>query len=181
MKLDLVSIAWTWGALHGLAAFALGWKPESTRKLLLAFPRSAMAGRVLTGIDLFWVAWIVFHASLGRFDALKPALYILTPVSYVLITIFMDELLSGRALGGLLLLLADPILDAIRWHDSPLRLLVTTLTYVMIVVGMTLVLSPYYFRRWVLAFAGSDGRGRWTGCACAVLAAALIVVGLSVH
>jgi uncharacterized protein YjeT (DUF2065 family) len=106
--------------------------------------------------------------------------YLVAPLAFVLIVLFMDELLAARAFGGVLLLLGDPILDAIRWHDSPLRLVITSLTYVMVVAGMALVLSPYYFRTWAHAFAGSDGRCRLTGLASCLLGAGLVALGFAV-
>lgn len=178
MNLNLLTIACGGGALTVLAGLAGLLAPAPVRAGLNRFPRHAGAGRLLAGLALVWVAWIVLHAQLGRFAWLKPGVYVLAPVSFALMVLFMDELLAVRALGGVLLLLGDPILDAIRWHDSPWRLVVTTLTYIMVTAGMMLVLSPYYFRTWAGALAGSPARCRLTGAALCLLGVALIVLGL---
>ena len=85
------------------------------------FSRNIPAAWILTALDVAWVAWIVFHASLGWFDPLKPALYILAPMSFLAMVFFMDELLAPRALGGLLLLLANPVLNSARWLETEWR------------------------------------------------------------
>jgi len=46
----------------------------------------------------------------------KPILWALAPLCYVLTVCFVEELLAARALGGILLLAAAPVLDAARWH-----------------------------------------------------------------
>ena len=66
----------------------------------------------------------------------------------------------------------------VRWHESPLRLVVVVLCYVMVLVGMTLVLSPFQFRKFVERRVGSDGACRGCGAALLVVAAVLAAVGM---
>lgn len=121
--------------------------PDRVRVLIKRFPRSRWTGWILTAGDLVWVVWIVLNAPLGRFEHLKPLLYVLAPVVFFLIVNLMDELLAPRALGGLLLLMWAPLLAAARWHESGLRLVIVVLAYVLVVKGIILVLSPYQFRK----------------------------------
>ena len=123
---------------------------------------------------------MLLHANLGRFDIVKPALYLLAPACFFLLINFLDELLSARALGGLLLLIANPVLNAARWHDSAWRYVPIVLAYVWAVAGMLLVLSPYLFRRWVLPFCASDGRARLAGAALLALAILLGALAFAV-
>lgn len=155
--------------------------PGAFRRALGAFPRSWLPAWILTAFDLTWVCWVILHAELGRFEFLKPAVYFAGPISFFLIVIFMDELLAPRALGGLLLLIANPVLNAARWHDSPWRLVMTVLAYVWVVAGITLVLSPFRFRKVAAWMTATDARCRGLCLARAVAGAAILVLGLKLY
>ncbi|HBA84624.1 MAG TPA: hypothetical protein DCZ95_11060 [Verrucomicrobia bacterium] len=146
-----------------------------------AFPRSKIPAWTLTALDLFWVAWIVLHASLGRFEFVKPALYVAAPLAFLLIAVFMDELLAPRALGGLLLLAANPVLAAARWHPSTWRLAMTVMAYAWVVVGIALVLSPYRFRQAVEWVNPTVERCRAWGMVRCLVGAAVLFLGLVVY
>lgn len=159
---------------------SLVW-PRAVRTGLLAFPRSRVPAWLLTVVDLSWVAWIILHAQLGRFEWVKPWIYGAAPVAFFLLVIFMDELLAPRALGGFLLLLANPVINAARWHESELRLVMVALAYLWVVAGMVLVLSPYYFRRVAEWATRSDDRCRFLGLARIMIGLALLGLGLWVY
>jgi len=138
--------------LLGLLSVLVGavlWRcPGASRHMLQAFPRAKWAGWALTAVDVFWVTWVVRHAALGWFEPFKPLVPVLGVVVFMLIVWLLDELLAPRALGGLLLLLANPMLNSVRWHDSAWRLVVVTIAYAWVVAGALLVLYPWFFRRW---------------------------------
>ncbi|MBU0676597.1 MAG: hypothetical protein KJ626_00640 [Verrucomicrobia bacterium] len=150
--------------------------PEKVRNALAGFPRNSAAARILVGVDLFWVAWVVLHASLGRFEFLKPGVYVAAPVAYLLLVFFLDELLAARAVGGLFLLLANPVLNIARWHESDWRLVMPVLAYSWVIVGIVLVLSPFRFRH-MADFLTGGSRARVTGFAG--VAVGLFVLALS--
>jgi len=112
-----------------------------------AFPRSKWPGWILTAIGVFWVSWVVSHAALGRFEGLKPLIPVLAVVGFGAIVWFLDELLSPRALGGLLLLVANPVLNGVRWADSAWRFVPAAIAYAWVVAGCALMLHPWLFRR----------------------------------
>lgn len=159
-------------AVNGLSLAA----PQAIRKWALAFPRSRLWAWTLTAVDLFWVAWIILHAPLGRFENLKPAVYVAAPVFFILIVFFMDELLAPRAAGGLLLLVANPILNAARWHASSWRLVVTVLVYLWVVAGIVFVLSPYRLRD-MMAWA-TESTQRLRVLSAIRLAVGIVLIGL---
>jgi len=179
--LSLAQVAYLVGGLGLLLALPLPLAPAASRTGLLAFPRHTTSAWVLTAASLLWVSWIIPHAALGRFEFLKPALYLLTPAAFFLLINFLDELLAARSLGGILLLAANPVLNFARWHDSPWRLALSTLAYVWVVIGIVLVLSPYMFRRWVLPMVDTDTRSRFAGFALAAGSAALLYLGFAVY
>ena len=163
--------------LYGFAAVV----PGATRKVLDAFPRHKPTAWALTIVDLVWAGKLLYNAPLGRFENLKPLLYILTPVAIVLVGLFVDELLSPRALGGLLLLLAAPMLDTARWHASPLRLVITVLAYALVIKGVVLVVCPFQFRKWVQRLFPDERWCRiWGGAGCA-LGIVVLLLSLTIY
>jgi hypothetical protein len=72
----------------------------------------------------------------------------------------VDEFLSVRALGILLLLLAEPVLEAAFLRAESSRLLLVCLAYVWIVIGMFWVALPYLMRDQIAWLLKSNSR--WT-------------------
>lgn len=120
------------------------------------------------------------HASLGRFEYLKPLVYIVVPVAIVVVPFCMGELLAARALGGMFLLAATPLLFDARWHESPARLVVVVFAYVLIVAGIGLVLSPFLFRKTMAVWIGSDARCRALGALGLLGATVLVALAVTV-
>ena len=178
--LSLSTVSLIFGAALLVLYLPLILAPERVRKILAWFPRSRWPGRILTAVDLIWAAWLLQQMPLGRFDQYKPLLYVLTPVTFVLIVVFMDDLLSARALGGLLVLIPAPLLIVARWHESPFRLVIVFLAYGMAVKGILLILGPYRLRKWSARLLDSDPKCRlWGGIGLAV-GGLLVVLGVGV-
>lgn len=143
---SLTSIAlWTGVALVVLGVLGV-FRTPTMQRLCEAFPRNRTAALLFTLVNVIWVAVMVYHAPLGRFEWVKPYMYILAPATFFAVIFFMDELLAPRMLGGFLLLAANPALNAARWHDSAWRYVLTVLVYFWIVWAMIIMLSPYRFR-----------------------------------
>ena len=156
--------------------------PAQVRAGVKAFPRSIWPGRILVAIDLIWAAYELTRLHLGMFDAWKVNLYWLTPVMIFLCINYLDELLSPRALGGLLLLAAGPILNSARWHPSEWRLVITSLVYLWILMGLLFLLSPWWFNRIASWATGrGDSAVRITGAMKALVGVGLIMLALFVY
>ena len=166
------------GALGVLAGLVLLRFPAALRAGLAAFPRSKWPGWILTAACVFWVSWVIRHAALGRFEAVKPLIPVLAVVGFGAIVWFLDELLAPRALGGLLLLLANPMLNGVRWSDSAWRFAVVLIAYAWVVAGCILMLHPWSFRRMAGKFAGSAGGLRAAGWGKVLAGAILVAAGL---
>ena len=168
------------GGILAVAGAALLVAPGALRRGLAALPRSAAVGRILAAVDLAWAAWLLFHTPLGRFEHLKPLIYILTPVSYLAVIGYMEDLLAARALGGFLLLAPAPVLAVARWHPSGWRLVVVVLCYAMAVAGIALVLSPYLLRKWLSRLVRDEGACRVCGFVVVLMGGCLLFLGASV-
>jgi uncharacterized protein YjeT (DUF2065 family) len=172
-----IGLATAMGVLHAGLAFL----PTRARERLRAFPRSCWPGRIMSALALGWAGWLLYGMPLGPLDPYKPWLAVLTPVTIGLTWFYLDELLSVRALGGLLLLIPAPILAAARLHPARLRVVVSAVCYVMIFKGLAFMLSPYVFRMWSARFLATDRACRIAGHAGLVLDLALVVLALTVY
>jgi len=172
--------------LIGLLALAIGGISLAVPARVLAgterFPRSIWPGRILAAVDLVWAAYNLTLMHLGMFDAWKIHLVWLVPVAIFLCVKYMDDLLSPRALGGLFLLAAGPVLAAARWNPSDWRLVITVLAYLWIVLGLTFLLEPWWFRRLMPWIVGStENQVRFGGVLKALLGLGLIALALFVY
>lgn len=155
--------------------------PTFFRRTATGFSRNAPAAWILTAIAVVWVAWIILHAALGRFEPLKPLVYVLAPLSFFAMVFFMDELLAPRALGGLLLLMANPVLNSARWLDTPWRLVMVVIAYVWVIAGITFVLSPFRLRQAAEWGTKSDFRCILGGSIRILVGAFVLFLGLKVY
>jgi hypothetical protein len=154
--------------------------PETVIDGLEKYPRSIWPGRILAAVDLVWAAYAINLMHLGGFDAWKVHLIWLAPVCIVLAVRYLDEMLSVRALGGLLLLAAGPMLNAARWHPSLWRLVISVLAYLWIAFGLLWLLEPWWFRRMVLLMK-SPRVIRASGLVKAAIGLVLILLALLVY
>jgi len=170
-----------------LGSFAVGFgvfvacAPALVRQGLCAFPRSVWPGRILLAVDMAWAAYAVTTLHLGMIDAWKVHLYWIAPVCILLGSLYLDELLSVRALGGLLLLAAGPILNAARWHPSDWRLIVIVIAYTWIIVGLLFLLSPWWFKRLTQPMLRTNRIMRCGGLFKALVGLGLIALALWVY
>lgn len=135
----------------------------TVRGWLKAFPRSKTMGGTLLAIDAAWAFWLVATMDLGEFTGYRTGLMILVPAAFVLSLKFVDEFLSVRALGMLLLLLAEPVLEAAFLRPETSRLLLVVLAYAWIVAGLFWVGMPYLMRNQIAWLLKSETRWRAGG------------------
>jgi uncharacterized membrane protein len=155
--------------------------PEMFRNGCRKFLRSRSAAWVLVTADICWSAWLLYNEPMPRLEDYKPWLWLAAPVSILLIGFFVDELLAPRALGGLMLLTAAPVLFAARFNPSSWRLFMSVFGYVIVIAGIVFVLAPYQFRNLTGAWFASGAR-RLTGTCLGLLAgAAMLALGLLVY
>lgn len=153
MTLSLFSILF---GLLCIAVYGFAIKnPEGFQQQIRDFPRSEWPGRILTAISLPWAAYyLIITPPVAGNSMLTKLVMVLTPVAFVLVMKYLNELLSARALGGFLMLLATPMLQMARLHESSWSVVISVLAYIIAIKGMVLVLSPFRFRQsseWLMA------------------------------
>ena len=134
-----------------LAAFFFG---SFVQRHLRAFPRSVPSGVLLFVAAAGWFAGLVAFTDLGEFSSMRSKFLLFTVVGAGLMLRFVQEFLSVRALGMLLLLAAEPLLEACWMRQETGRLWLVGLVYGWIIAGLFLIGMPYLLRdaiAWVTA------------------------------
>ncbi|MDD4872863.1 MAG: hypothetical protein PHR77_20105 [Kiritimatiellae bacterium] len=171
---DLRMLAIIVGGAIGLLSLPFILSPGKTGEWIKDFPRSKFMAWILTAIGITWVTWLLFKTPLAWFDNYKPSLYVLAPLFFMLMVNFMDDLLAPRALGGLLILIPGPIIDIARQRG----LLLVSLAYLLVIIGIMLVLSPYLFRKFMASWVENRTRSRIFGVVGLGLGVLMAVFGL---
>ena len=163
----------TWCLLIGGLNLALGIAMLAGRaraaEAAKRFPRSAFAGAALSAMAFLWAAAIVYEAPLDFFARFKLPIAVLLIVSIPVSWFWMVDLLSIRALGGLLVLLPAPVLVVTRFLDSGWRLVLVVLLYVYVVAGMDFVMAPYHGRDAIVWVAAKPARFAAAGAVFALV------------
>ncbi len=159
-------------------AFAL-LSPAPVGRFLRALPRSRPAGTALLALAAIWSFWLVQTVDLGEFARLRGILAIGVPVGAVLAWRFLEEFLAVRALGILALLIADIPLDAAFLRPEVSRLLLVTLAYAWILVGLFLVGMPYVLRDLIAWLTASPARFRGAALAGIAYGGVLVICALA--
>lgn len=156
--------------------------PVKLPDLLKRFPRSAVAGWLLTAMALAWAAVLLCRSSfLLKYSWSNTVVLVLLPIAFLGLVFFLDELLAARALGGLLILAGSPVLEIARIHVSPWRVVVPALVYIWVITGMVLMLSPFVFRQTVERLSKSQTRFRITGTVIGCVGLCVVGVAIAVY
>jgi hypothetical protein len=156
-------------------AFAL-LQPKAAQDFLRALPRSKPIGLVLLLIVTVWSWLLVKNIDLGEFSNWRPRLLIFVPVAAWLTWQYVDEFLAARALGMIVLLGAEPLLESAFLRPETGRLFLVTLVYVWVAFALFWIGMPYTLRdqiAWV-----SKNEGRWKSAAFAGIGYGVILLTL---
>jgi len=130
---------------HGFALL----RPGPVQKWLRKLPRSKTIGAALLIIDAAWALILITTMDLGEFTHLRMGLLITIIAGTFLTFRYVEEFLAVRALGILLLLVAEPLVEAAFLRPETGRLLLVAWAYVLAILGMIWVGLPYLFRDWI--------------------------------
>ena len=140
----------TTGLAVGLLLFlshALGLiKPSASIQFARAFPRSRVAATVLLLLAAVWSFLLVTEIDLGEFSRLRSLMLLGIVVGAVASWIYVEEFLAVRALGMLLLLASEPLLESCALRSEGSRLLLVSLAYAWVIAGLFFVGMPYLLR-----------------------------------
>ena len=91
------------------------------------------------------------------------------------------DYLAVRGAAIVMCLIADLVLDARRWHPSPLRYLVTVWMYVWVTGAIWVAMSPWRVRDGLAWCTQTDGRVRLMGLAGVAWGAVISALALTVY
>ncbi|MEI8387440.1 MAG: hypothetical protein WCG76_07555 [Verrucomicrobiota bacterium] len=157
--------------------FALG-RPDQTVAWTIAFPRSRGAATALVAVAAVWSFLLVQSIDLGEFSPLRNIMLLAIVAGAILSWIYVPEFLAVRALGMILLLAAEPLLESAVLRHEPSRLLLVVLAYAWVIAGLFFVGMPYVLRdavQWVTSVRNRLQAGAVAGT---VYGLALVVCAL---
>lgn len=160
-------------AAHGLALF----KPAVVQGWLRSFPRSKNWGLILVSVAAAWFFFLVAKMDLGEFSNWRQTVLIATPIAWVLTWKYVEEFLAVRALGMVVLLAAEPLLEAAFLRAEPAAQFLRVLVYVWIAFAMFWVGTPYTLRDQITWVTGADNR--WRVLSLAGLVYGVLLIGLT--
>ena len=126
-------------------ALALWLQPQAIA-WARAFPRSRGNAGVLLAVAAVWSFLLVRDIDLGEFSPLRTVMLAAIVAGSILAWFYVEEFLAARALGMLLLLAAEPLLESAVLRDEPSRLLLAALAYVWVIAGLFFIGMPYLLR-----------------------------------
>jgi hypothetical protein len=145
------------------------------------FPRHPSIGTFLMLLATGWFVYNVSQESLSDFAKLKQWFYLLFAAVGLGSCLVVRDFLAVRGLAVVLLLLAKLMVDTARWADTEWRLVITTLAYVFVIVGMWLTISPWRLRDWIEWATINEKRIRLCGMIRLVFSFLLIVLALTAY
>lgn len=142
--------AWLAGAhLFGLLM------PQPCIAWARSIPRSRFWGTTLLAIASIWTLVIATTTDLGEFSPMRSLVVVGIIAGSFLLWKFVPDFLASRSLGFLLLLVANPVLEATFLHAGPVKIALATLAYAWALAGLFLVGMPYLHRDLVNWISGS--------------------------
>ena len=169
-SLSLQPVGIAVGVLLLLGHAAAWFGTSSAMRFAKSFPRSRAAATLLLMIAVVWAVLLVQRVDLGEFSNLRQVMLIGIVAGAILSWLYVEEFLAARALGMVLLLAAEVLLESAVLRTETSRLLLVTLAYGWVVAGLFMVGMPYLVRdainlvtasttRWRLACLGGVGYG----------------------
>jgi hypothetical protein len=162
-QLSMQTTGVTAGLLLIVSHAAALTQPALMMRLAASFPRSRAAGTLLIALAAFWSFLLVSRIDLGEFSPLRHIMLTGIVAGGILAWLYLEEFLAVRALGMILLLAAEPLLESALLRTEPDRILLTVLGVGWAIVGLFLVGMPYLLRdalTWV-----SSNTARWSAAA----------------
>ena len=178
-QLSIVAVI-TGCLVSGWHVLLIVW-PQRSRSWVIGLPRSIWAGRILTGVDIAWVTTLLLHSDIKWIERHQFLVLLMAPVALALIVVFVNDLLAARALGGLFLLAPLPILNAAFVHPSNSRLVMTVFAYLLVILVIVWVWSPFMFRKMAAKWMAGPRLSRMMGVAGCLVGLLMIFLGLIVY
>jgi hypothetical protein len=177
----LQQVAIVLGILYVLTHGWSLWQPALSKKWLLAFPRHYPSGVILMIAACLWFCWLIFNADLMDFAPYQSLFLLISVALAAGMIACVREFLAVRALGALLLLLANVLLDAAFLDNHASKFVITVIAYIYIVAGIFFVASPYLLRDLLAWYHKNDRLAKPGSLAGVALGVILLALGIFVY
>ena len=156
-------------------------KADSWRSQLNALPRSQKAGTAILTVGFIWAMMVVTSCDLGEFDRLRWVAQFMFVAFYVGMLFWVTDYLGARSVGIILLLAACPILDAAFLKDPASRVILSSLCYVWLTLGLFWVGMPYTMRDQIAWVTKTPARYRLAAFAGLAWGALLVILSQTAY
>ena len=151
-----------WFFALGVTLFGYGLftvvRPQMATRFLQTFPRNRAVGQVLCAAAWLWTAYEIDTIGIEVFDRIVRRLWffssdipgmvwILAIILTVLTCLWMENLLTLRALSALFMLFPAELFPAVRLCDTSWRRALVVFAYACAVTGMFGMFYPWHLRR----------------------------------
>ena len=165
------------GIIFVTTGLAVSVAPTPLARFYNAMPRNKTAGIILSTIAWIWAGFALWNMGLDIIEPFKKILPVAVLICIPMTWFWLDNLLTCRALGAILVLFPYGLLHVARVHPSAWRLVLVTLAYLCIIKGMTLLLYPWKMRQVIVWVTARPLLFRMAGVLHALLGIGLIVLG----
>ena len=152
---------------------------EQALEFVKGFPRNDNVGYFLILSAMVWFLLILKGESMSDFERYRMHFNVFILITGIGSCIYLKDFLAVRGSAVVMILLAKLIVDTARWHESDWRLVLVTMAYLMVVVGMWLTASPWRMRDWIEYLTANEGRFKKVCIARAALGVLLLVLGVT--
>lgn len=181
LSLTLSQVALTLGLGCLLGHLWPVFRPGSCAAWLRGFHRNTAVGVVLMLLGSVWFEQNLQNSEISDFAAFRPVLLGGVIAIGVASCFVVRDYLAVRGLAIVLCLIADLVLDAQRWHPSPLRYLVTLWMYGWVSLAIWVAVSPWRVRDWLDWCTRSDARIRLLGLSGVAWGALISVLAVTAY
>jgi hypothetical protein len=168
--------------LLGTIAISTGiWalvSPEQVKRVLKDLPRNQTLGRLLMAINFALITYVLYHTDLRDWNWIKRPFFVLALPIYIFVISLVNHYLGARSIALFLLIIADPVLQVCFLREERSSLVITTLAYIWITLGICFFAVPHWFRDWISIWTSSAARIAWGGRFRIALGVCLILLGL---
>ncbi|HEY5652848.1 MAG TPA: hypothetical protein VIR63_00555 [Pontiella sp.] len=145
------------------------------------FPRSSIPAWIFTALCCWLGGREAQAMNMGSVGVIKPYIPVMSAVVFFSSVVFMKELLAPRALGGFLLLIAVPIVRTASMSGAPAFQILVGLVYLWIILGIILLMSPWYFRKFYEPFLKNKRLLKMATLTKTALGIILLMLGIFVY
>lgn len=131
--------------LAAIYIFAL-WKFDKCKAWFTKAHRNYKLGLITFIGAIAWTVWLLSVMDLMEYTPQRHLFMVIVMILGILVIRYLPDYLFVRALGILLLLGANVLLDAAFLRNEPSKLVITITAYLMVIKGMFFVGAPYLFR-----------------------------------